>query len=54
MLAAPLIDIAFGNSSLRSSGDTVVGTLRPQAASKSARKELTWDDEKLLGLMLAA
>ena len=32
----------------------VVGTLRPQAASKSARKELTWDDEKLLGLMLAA
>ena len=35
-LAAPLIDIAFGDSSLRSSGDTVVGTLRPQAASKSA------------------
>ena len=31
MLDAPLIDIAFGDSSLRSSGDTAAETLRSEA-----------------------
>ena len=33
-LIAPLIDIAFGDSSLRSSGDTVVGCRNTSNASK--------------------